>query len=202
MRVEMMKQCAKDPNISGIKEWGGSREKSERLVQSTGHVQYEVPVTEVFTAVTSRMQAEEKAPENVVPVESLSATTTAVVTRQKLKTRTKNAVLQVLCGSAHQLLNALEKGAAGAVIAFASLAPTACFEVYTAWKDRDPKLAEEKQQRIAAASQRIVGQLGIPGIKYGLDLNGYYGGPPRLPLLPVTADAKQEIEKLLSDIRN
>ena len=202
MPVEIITQLAEHPNIMGIKESGGSLEKIERLVQSTGHVQYEVPVTEVFTAVTARMQAEEKAPENVVPVESLSATTTAVVTRPKLKTRTKNAGFQVLCGSAHQLLNALEKGAAGALIAFASLAPTACFEVYTAWKDRDPKLAEEKQQRIAAPSQRIVGQLGIPGIKYGLDLNGYYGGPPRLPLLPVTADAKLEIEKLLADIRN
>jgi len=205
MPVEIIAELAEHPRIIGIKESGGSLEKIERLVESTLHVQYEVPVTEVFTAVTARMQAEgnsEKA-ENVVPVESLAGSTaTAVAAKPKLKTRTKNAGFQVLCGSAHHALHAFEKGAAGALIAFACIAPTACFEVYTAWKDRDPKLAEEKQQRIAAASQRIVGQLGVPGIKYGLDLNGYYGGPPRLPLLPVTADVKQEIEKLLADIRN
>lgn len=205
MPVEIAAELAAHPRIIGIKESGGSLEKIERLVESTRHVQYEVPVTEVFTAVTARMLAQgnpEKA-ENVVPVESLAGSTaTAVAAKPKLKTRTKNAGFQVLCGSAHHALHAFEKGAVGALIAFACIAPTACFEVYTAWKDRDPKLAEEKQQRIAAASQRIVGQFGIPAIKYGLDLNGYYGGPPRLPLLPVTADVKQEIEKLLADIRN
>ncbi|HZR29700.1 MAG TPA: dihydrodipicolinate synthase family protein [Terriglobales bacterium] len=205
MPVEIVAELAEHPRIIGIKESGGSLEKIERLVESTRHVQYEVPVTEVFTAVTARMLAEansEKA-ENVVPVESLAGSTaTAIAAKPKLKTRTKNAGFQVLCGSAHHALHAFEKGAAGALIAFACIAPTACFEVYTAWKDRDPKLAEEKQQRIAAASQRIVGQLGVPGIKYGLDLNGYYGGPPRLPLLPVTADVKQEVEKLLADVRN
>jgi hypothetical protein len=35
-----------------------------------------------------------------------------------------------------------------------------------------------------------------------MDFNGYYGGPARLPLLPVTAEVKQEVERLLSDIRN
>jgi hypothetical protein len=44
--------------------------------------------------------------------------------------------------------------------------------------------------------------LGIPGIKYGMDLNGYYGGPARLPFLPLTADVKLEVERLLGDIRN
>jgi len=29
-----------------------------------------------------------------------------------------------------------------------------------------------------------------------------YGGPPRLPLLPLTADKKEEVEQLLAGIRN
>jgi 4-hydroxy-2-oxoglutarate aldolase len=33
-------------------------------------------------------------------------------------------------------------------------------------------------------------------------LNGYYGGSGRLPLLPLTADLKAEVERLLADIRN
>jgi dihydrodipicolinate synthase/N-acetylneuraminate lyase len=203
MPVEIIAELAAHPRIIGIKESGGSLEKMERLVESTRHVQYEVPVTEVFTAVTARMLIDTEKDGNVVPVEDLAGgTTTAVAARPKIKTRAKNAGFQVLCGSGHHVLNALEKGAAGALIAFACVAPTACFEIYTAWKDRDPKLAQEKQQRIVAASQRIVSQLGIPGIKYGLDLNGYYGGPPRLPLLPITSEVKQEIEKLLADIRN
>ena len=45
-------------------------------------------------------------------------------------------------------------------------------------------------------------QFGVAGIKYAMDLNGYYGGSPRLPLLPLTADLKKEVEDLMSDIRN
>jgi 4-hydroxy-2-oxoglutarate aldolase len=44
--------------------------------------------------------------------------------------------------------------------------------------------------------------MGIPGLKYGMDLNGYFGGPSRLPLLPLTADLKAEVEQLLADVRN
>ena len=48
----------------------------------------------------------------------------------------------------------------------------------------------------------MLGELGVPGLKHALDFNGYYGGPPRLPLLPPTAEVKAEIERLLEYIRN
>jgi dihydrodipicolinate synthase/N-acetylneuraminate lyase len=99
-------------------------------------------------------------------------------------------------------LPALEAGASGAILAFAACAPQACQEVYQAWKDHDLKLAEEKQRRIAGANQRIVGALGVPGLKYACDYNGYYGGRARAPLLPPTAEIKAEIEGLLAEIRN
>jgi dihydrodipicolinate synthase/N-acetylneuraminate lyase len=44
--------------------------------------------------------------------------------------------------------------------------------------------------------------MGVPGTKYAMDLNGYYGGPARLPLLPLTGAQKAEIERLLADVRN
>ena len=52
---------------------------------------------------------------------------------------------------------------------------------------RRRRLARLKQERIAKAAQRVVGDLGVPGFKYGMDFNGYYGGPSRLPFLPLTA---------------
>ena len=118
-----------------------------------------------------------------------------------IKTRTKDVGFQVLTGSASTMLESLEAGAAGAILGFAACAPQACQEVYLAWKDHDLKLAQEKQQRIAEPSQRIVGDLGIRGVKYGCDFNGYYGGNARLPLLRATAEEKAEIERLLR-IRN
>jgi dihydrodipicolinate synthase/N-acetylneuraminate lyase len=119
-----------------------------------------------------------------------------------LKTRTREVGFQVLTGSTGTLLKSLEAGASGAILGFAACAPQACQEVYLAWKDHDLKLAEEKQQRIAGPSQRIVGELGINGVKYACDFNGYYGGRARAPLLAVSAVEKTEIEALLAGIRN
>ena len=58
--------------------------------------------------------------------------------------------------------------------------------------------ANLKQERIARAAQRVVGDLGIPAVKHGMDLNGYFGGLARLPLLPLTGEVKSEVEALLS----
>jgi len=88
------------------------------------------------------------------------------------------------------------------VLAFADAAPTACFEILAAWKDGDMQLAEDKQERIREAATTLVVKHGIPATKYAMDLNGYFGGAPRLPLLPLDAAVKSEVERLMADIRN
>jgi 4-hydroxy-2-oxoglutarate aldolase len=120
----------------------------------------------------------------------------------KTKTRQKEVGFQVLVGAAHKLQPSLDAGAVGAILAFACAAPTACYEIYAAWREGDAGLAHLKQERIADAALRVGGDLGVPGIKHGMDLNGYYGGQSRLPFLPLTADLKAEIERVLADIRN
>src|SRR5690242_20927377 len=113
-----------------------------------------------------------------------------------MKTRQKEVGFQVLVGAAHKLQVSLDAGAVGAILAFACPAPTACYEIYAAWKEGDAELARMKQERISLPAQRVGSELGISGLKHAMDFNGYYGGPGRLPLLPLTADAKAEIERL------
>jgi len=166
-------------------------------------------VTETFDAVTPRMlKATEAAGRGgeLVPVSVLagdskpSSSAATVVARGK--TRQREVGFQVLVGAAHKLEPSLQAGAVGAILAFANPAPTACYEIYTAWKEGDIDLARLKQERIANVAERIGGGLGIPGLKYAMDLNGYYGGAVRLPLLPLTADLKAEVECLMADIPN
>jgi 4-hydroxy-2-oxoglutarate aldolase len=38
-------------------------------------------------------------------------------------------------------------------------------------------------------------------LKYAMDLNGYYGGPPRLPLTTISPAAKKEIEAAFAEIK-
>lgn len=119
-----------------------------------------------------------------------------------LKTRQKEVGFQISVGAAQKLHASLEAGAIGGILAFADPAPTACYEIYAAWKEGDQELARIKQERITRASIRVGAELGVPALKYAMNLNGYYGGPPRIPLLPLTADLKDEVEQLMSDIRN
>lgn len=206
--AEIVIELAEHPNLIGIKESSGDVEKVRRMVEGTRHIKRSATVNETFEAVTPRMiKAANSEGGELVPVGALSGespkpSSSAVTVVGKLKTRQKEVGFQVLVGAAHKLHASLDAGAVGAILAFADPAPTACYEIYAAWKEGDPELAKLKQQRIAEASQRVVGDLGIPGVKYAMDLNGYFGGTPRLPLLPLTADRKQEIERLMADIRN
>jgi dihydrodipicolinate synthase/N-acetylneuraminate lyase len=211
--AELVIELAEHPNLIGIKESSGDVEKVRKMVAGTRHIKRSVTVTEIFDAVTPRMLVAGSVGSNgengeLVPVGALSGATgakrssTAVTVVGNLKTRQKEAGFQVLVGAAHKLYPSLDAGSVGAIHAFACLAPTACYEIYAAWKEGDAELARLKQERIAQAAQRVGGDLGIPGLKHGIDYNGYFGGPSRLPLLPLTADVKAEIERLLADIRN
>jgi dihydrodipicolinate synthase/N-acetylneuraminate lyase len=201
--AEVVIELAEHPNLIGIKESAGVIEKVKKMVEGTRRVQRTATVTEVFNAVTPRMLAAAgsgNGGSDVVPPSSLGGT--AVAAPPRLKTRSKEVGYQVLVGSAHLLKDSLDVGAVGAILAFACAAPTACYEIYAAWKEGDMELAREKQQRIVEASLKVGGELGVPGIKYAMDLNGYYGGPSRLPFLPLTADQKSQVERLMADIRN
>ncbi len=205
--AEIVIELAEHPNLIGIKESSGDVEKVRTMVQATRHIKRTATVTEVFAAVTGRMQSGEGANGEggeLVPATALAGPGKAstIATRRALKTRTKEVGFQVLVGAAQKLEPSLQAGAVGAILAFADAAPTACFEVYAAWKEGDTELAREKQQRIVDAAQRVVGGLSIPGVKYAMDLNGYFGGPSRLPLLPLDAATKAEVERLMANIRN
>ncbi len=107
-----------------------------------------------------------------------------------------------MVGAAHQLEPSLALGAVGAILAFACPAPMACYEIYAALKEGDTELAREKQERVKLAAQRVVSDLGVPGVKYAMDLNGYYGGTSRVPFLPLTSDLKAEIDRLMAGIKS
>ena len=100
-------------------------------------------------------------------------------TKPAVKTRTKVVGFQMLAGSTTGMLEGLQAGAVGAMPAFAAAAPQACYEVLAAWKDGDEGLAEEKQVGCSASLHEVEEELGVAGIKFGCDLNGYFGGRPR-----------------------
>jgi 4-hydroxy-2-oxoglutarate aldolase len=207
--ADLVIELSGHPNIIGIKESGGDVEKIRRMVEGTRQVKRSATVTETFEAVTPRMLKAASAGNGGGELISIGGasgagkpSSSAVTVVAGLKTRQKEVGFQVLVGAAQKLEPSLQVGAVGAVLGFAAPAPTACYEIYAAFKEGDHELAKLKQEKIAKAAARIIGDLGIAATKYAADLNGYYGGPPRLPLLPITAEVKTEVEQLMSDIRN
>jgi dihydrodipicolinate synthase/N-acetylneuraminate lyase len=204
--IRLVAEMAQHPNVIGIKDSSGNLDRIRAEVEIARTApRRTVTVTPVFEAVTGRMLTQKGESTGSFVSAGDLAGGSALATAPPpvaLKTRTREVSFQVLTGSAAGLLASLEAGANGAILGFAACAPQACQEVYLAWKDHDLKLAEEKQERISTPSQRILGQLGISGLKYACDFNGYFGGRARSPLLPITAQEKAEIEGLLAGIRN
>jgi 4-hydroxy-2-oxoglutarate aldolase len=108
---------------------------------------------------------------------------------------------RILVGSVMILLDALRAGAAGAVLGQACFAPELCVGVYEAFCNRQTKSARELQQRLVPLAQKIALPFGVSGVKAALDLSGYHGGPPRSPLLPLSAESRRAVSAALKEAR-
>src|SRR5262249_54325116 len=150
--AEVVIELADHPNIIGIKESSGSVEKVQKLVEGTRHVKRSATVTETFQALTPRMLKAASAAnvkENanggeMIPVAALAGSpkesvegrasrpsstpsSAAVTVVSGIKTRQREVGFQILVGAANTLKASLDAGAAGAILAFADPAPTACY---------------------------------------------------------------------------
>jgi len=103
--------------------------------------------------------------------------------------------------SPSELPEALQQGAAAAVLPFAGAAPFFCLSIEEAVRTRALDEASELAGRARRAAEALQTH-GIAGLKYAMDLRGYYGGPVRAPLPAISEAARREIEEALREIRS
>jgi 4-hydroxy-2-oxoglutarate aldolase len=202
--IEVVIELAGHSQIIGLVDAAGEWERIEALKEERGKVKREVHVTAVFAAVTARMQVRDNGAGGLIAADTLTGGggALAVASKPAAKTRKKVVGFQVLGGDTRRMLKAVRAGAVGAMPAFAASAPQACYEVLAAWRDGDEGLAQEKQARLQSVAMKVEEELGVAGIKFGCDLNGYFGGRPRLPLLPLTGEEQATIEALMQGMRH
>jgi dihydrodipicolinate synthase/N-acetylneuraminate lyase len=206
--LDAIVELAAHSRILGLLDAAASSAEIEAILQRTAAIQREVTVTPTFAAVTARMKAAAThASVSLVSANSLAADRAASANSiaeapatPALRTRTKTVGFQILAGNTQTILESLRAGAIGAVPTVAAAAPQACYEVLAAWKDGDLPLAEEKQERLRAAA--CLAEESPGNLKYACDLNGYFGGWPRLPHLPPSGSQRDAIEQLMKPLRN
>jgi dihydrodipicolinate synthase/N-acetylneuraminate lyase len=206
LTVDAIVELAAHPNIIALVDVQPHNFRSnafEQLRTRTEAIKHTVTVTPMFAAVTIRMQ-NATAAGTLVSAASLTGPVTAVAVppASSVRTRTKTVGFQIIAGDTEGMLHGLRAGAVGIAPAFAACAPQACFEVFAAWKDNDQPLAEEKQSRLGESSHFAEEILGPGGVKFGCDLNGYFGGLPRLPHLPPTGAERATLEQFMKPLRN
>lgn len=109
----------------------------------------------------------------------------------------KSDSFRVLTGSAGLFKEALRMGADGAVLAAALFAPKIALEILAAVRAGDVARSDDAQARFTPLGARIVGAMGVPGVKTALDTVGLRGGEPRPPLRPLDMPMGGELRELL-----
>jgi dihydrodipicolinate synthase/N-acetylneuraminate lyase len=105
----------------------------------------------------------------------------------------------VLTGNASTFAPALAAGARGGILAVALFATALTIGIYEAEQRADRKAATDLQARLKPLGTRIVGELGVPGVKRAMDLVGLAGGVVRSPLQSVSQSDASAIAGLLQD---
>jgi 4-hydroxy-2-oxoglutarate aldolase len=156
---------------------------------------YSVPAFTGITLETPEIVAMAQHP-NIIGIKDSSG----AIQRTVEVTGQASADFQVLTGSAPVLYPALASGAKGAILALASALPEKCVELFEMFRSGRHEEARELQQALAVASKVIIFEGGIAGLKHAMDLRGYHGGLPRLPLLPAAGEVKQRIAQLVGQL--
>jgi 4-hydroxy-2-oxoglutarate aldolase len=72
-------------------------------------------------------------------------------------------------------------------------------EIYELFQQGRIAEAGELHLRLLPAARAVTAQFGVPGLKAAMDMLGYQGGYPRLPLLPLGESQRMELEKVLQE---
>lgn len=107
----------------------------------------------------------------------------------------------LLGGDETRMWDALQAGAQGAVVSLASAAPYAVIAVWEAHRTREEEAGLDWQGRLREGAARLGQPCGVAALKHAMDLNGYYGGPPRLPQPALPHEARPAVAQAFADLK-
>jgi len=103
----------------------------------------------------------------------------------------------VFVGSAPVFYPALCIGAVGGILAVANVVPQECVQIQNLFDKGKMNEARLLQSRLTHLAKAVTTKYGIGGLKMAMDLAGYFGGNPRLPLKKPSKEVEEELKRLL-----
>jgi 4-hydroxy-tetrahydrodipicolinate synthase len=107
----------------------------------------------------------------------------------------------VFIGRDHLMLDALERGAAGAVTACANVAPKAFVELWRAFRDGKRKEAARLQELVKPLREAFALHTFPSVVKAAMEMIGLPAGPCRRPVGPMPAEAREKLAAVLAALR-
>ncbi|MCK4339737.1 MAG: dihydrodipicolinate synthase family protein, partial [Candidatus Cloacimonetes bacterium] len=109
----------------------------------------------------------------------------------------KGANFYVLAGTINKLYTGLKVGAIGGVVSMSDYLPDMCCKLQELFELGKIKEAEKLDVYARELSSKAAGKYGVAGVKAAMDLLGYFGGDPRIPLLPLNNEQKAKLKAVL-----
>ncbi|XP_074401182.1 4-hydroxy-2-oxoglutarate aldolase, mitochondrial isoform X3 [Zonotrichia albicollis] len=112
--------------------------------------------------------------------------------------KTRQEDFQVLAGSAGFLLASYAVGASGGVCALANVLGDPLCQLDHLCRTGQWQEAQDLQHRLIEPNTAVTRRFGIPGLKKAMEWFGYYGGPCRAPLAPLSPAQVEELRGTFS----
>jgi 4-hydroxy-2-oxoglutarate aldolase len=104
---------------------------------------------------------------------------------------------RLIVGTASVLFSGLSSGAVGGILALANIAPDECTKIYNLFGEKKFNQALELQNRLIPVNRAVTAKFGVSGLKAAMDMMGYFGGNPRLPLMSLNEAQLIELKMIL-----
>ena len=103
----------------------------------------------------------------------------------------------VMAGSANFLFSAMLQGSIGGTVSLANIFPEIAQQLFEYGRTGDRVAGTEHDNKCRTLNKAISGAYGVPGVKAAMDMAGLRGGYPRRPLLPLTAEQRESLRRVL-----
>lgn len=153
---------------------------------------YNIPKYMHF-AIDAALVAELAAHENVIGIKDSSGNRDLFAGYMQAQSPT----FAVLTGNGPMFHHAMATGARGGILAVALFAAALSLDVFESVQRGDDSAATAAQARLTPIGAKIVGDLGVAGVKAAMDRVGLAGGPVRSPLLPLDDTQRELVHQLL-----